>query len=209
MTHALAVLGVVAAVHLAATAIPGPTSLVVVRAALARSPQAGIAAAAGIMVGDITWAAAAMVGLTAVLTRLGWLYTVLGVAGGAYLIYVGVLSWWEARRPAAFPPSGPERGRASMRRGLMTNLTNPKSMVFFGSIFAATLPAHASVALRLAALAVVACNALWWHVMLAVLLSRRSPRRMYHRVKPWIDRATGTVLIVFSVILIRDATSAL
>ena len=45
--HVVVVLAVVAGVHLAATAVPGPTTLVVVRSALARSRRAAVAVAVG------------------------------------------------------------------------------------------------------------------------------------------------------------------
>jgi RhtB (resistance to homoserine/threonine) family protein len=202
----LAALGGVAAVHLAATAIPGPTNLVVISAAISRNRRAGLATTVGVASGDVVWATAAMAGLSVVLATLTWLATGLRIAGGAYLIYLGVRAWLAARQPLTEQrATAPADIRRAYRRGLMTNLTNPKSVVFFGSVFAATLPPGTPAWVRAAAVTVVAANALWWHASLTAVFSLGRTHRAYRRARSWIDRITGGILAAFGIGLIHEA----
>lgn len=156
------------------------------------------------MVADIVWALAAMGGISLVFARFPWLHRTLGVAGGAYLLYLAVKTWRAARHELAGEPCL-HPGRSSFASGALTNLTNPKSVVFFGSIFAAALPPGTPIAVRLGAVAVVACNALWWHLALGFVFSLPRAHQAYAPLKPLIDRITASVMGCFGAVLLGEA----
>ena len=81
----------------------------------------------------------------------------------------------------------------------MTNLTNPKAAVFFGSILAPVLDGAEADWVVVAAIAVIVVNALWWHCLLAVLFARPPVRRWYARAKRVIDRVVGGLLVLLGV----------
>jgi threonine/homoserine/homoserine lactone efflux protein len=201
---AVVVLAVVAGVHLAATVVPGPTTLVVVRSALARSRRAAAAVAMGVMAADTVWALAAMGGISLVFARYPWLHRTLGAAGGVYLLYLAVKTWLSAHQDLVGAPVR-HGGRASFASGAMTNVANPKSVVFFGSIFAATLPPGATIELRMSAVAVVAFNALWWHLALGFVFSMPRAHQLYAPLKKLIDRVTASVIGLFGAALLGEA----
>ena len=101
-------------------------------------------------------------------------------------------------------PAG-HTGRGAFASGALTNLANPKSVVFFGSIFAAALPPGAPTGVRLGAVAVVAVNALWWHLALGFVFSMPRAHQMYAPVKPLIDRVTASVMGLFGAALLGEA----
>ena len=192
-------------VHVAAMASPGPNVLVVIRTAIAESRRAGLFCAAGVATGGAIWAGGAALGLGLVIANLPIAYDALRVLGGLYLLYLGVrtarsVAGWEA------PPGVQPRasGRRAWRRGLLTNLSNPKAAVFFTSVFATLLPADSSLALRIAAVAVIVVDALLWHALLAVVLSSPPAQARYLRARPWIDRVAGVVMIAFGLRLATD-----
>lgn len=192
-------------VHVAAMASPGPNVLVVIRTAIAESRRAGLFCAAGVATGGAIWAGGAALGLGLVIANLPIAYDALRVLGGLYLVYLGVrtarsVAGWEA------PPGVQPRasGRRAWRRGLLTNLSNPKAAVFFTSVFATLLPADSSLALRIAAVAVIVVDALLWHALLAVVLSSSPAQARYLRARPWIDRVAGVVMIAFGLRLATD-----
>nr|WP_042183767.1 LysE family transporter [Kibdelosporangium sp. MJ126-NF4]CEL15837.1 Threonine efflux protein [Kibdelosporangium sp. MJ126-NF4]CTQ93762.1 Threonine efflux protein [Kibdelosporangium sp. MJ126-NF4] len=191
MTGYLPALAGVAVVHLVATAIPGPNVLLVMRAAMTRSRADGLAVTAGIAISDVVWAVTAIVGLTALFASVAWLTTSVQVLGGGYLVYVGIRTW-QAARTHAVPVGNPTGG--SFVTGLVTNLTNPKSAVFFGSVFATTLPLGAPPWVWFTVVGIIAVNAVWFHYLLAVLFSLASARRVYERAKAWCDRVLGGLL---------------
>lgn len=192
-------------VHVAAMASPGPNVLVVIRTAIAESRRAGLFCAAGVATGGAIWAGGAALGLGLVIANLPIAYDALRVLGGLYLVYLGVrtarsVAGWEA------PPGVQPRasGRRAWRRGLLTNLSNPKAAVFFTSVFATLLPADSSLALRIAAVAVIVVDALLWHALLAVVLSSPPAQARYLRARRRIDGVAGVVMIAFGLRLATD-----
>jgi threonine/homoserine/homoserine lactone efflux protein len=186
----------IAAMHMAAMASPGPNVLLVTQTAMAHSRRRALGVAAGVASGALLLATGAALGLGLLIGQAGWLRVVVQLAGGAYLIFIGVQTWRGAQDP---PPSpGPSPAGTGLlrdyRRGLLTNLTNPKAAVFFGSILAPALDAGVSDAVRAAAVLLIALNALWWHCLLALVFSRPGVQRSYGRVKPVVDRVVGALL---------------
>lgn len=185
----------VAVIHMLAMASPGPNVLVVTQTAMARPRRDALAVAVGVACGSLVLATGAAVGLGLAIEQVSWVRGTIQVAGGLYLVYLGILTWRGAREP----PPRLELGEASgagrfLRRGILTNLTNPKAAVFFGSILAPVLDQATSGWIVAAAVAVVVVNALWWHCLLAVLFSRAGVRRWYGRAKLVIDRVVGAGL---------------
>jgi threonine efflux protein len=186
----------IAAMHLAAMASPGPNVLLVTQTAMAHSRRRALAVAAGVTSGALLLASGAALGLGLVIGQAGWLRVAVQLAGGAYLAFIGVQTWRGAEDPPPSPGVSPADGSVvrDYRRGLLTNLTNPKAAVFFGSILAPALDAGVSDAARVAAVVLIAVNALWWHCLLAVVFSRPGVQRGYGRVKPVVDRVIGALL---------------
>lgn len=191
----------IAVVHLAAAATPGPSTLLVTQTSIAASRRAGLLTAFGTASATAVWSISAVLGLSLVLSKLAWLYDALKLAGGAYLIYVGIRMWREATLPLPLASEGLAGVRASDARayvrGLVTNLTNPKSAFYYVSIFAVLLPPELPIWVRGAAVAVVVAVSLAWYSVVATLLSTMPAQRAYARVKTWLDRVAGTVFIAF------------
>jgi threonine efflux protein len=193
-----AVLGSVFAVHVLAMVSPGPNVLVVTQTAASVTRRAGVWAALGIAAGAALMSSAALAGLSVVLAHFAWLHAALGLVGGTYLIYLGVKLWRGAGAPAAFSAAtGNGVARTdwrAFRLGLATNLTNPKALFFYGSVFAALFAPDAPPWLRLAAVGIIAVNSTGFHVTLACLFSTPRAQAGYQRIKPWVDRVAGTGL---------------
>ncbi len=193
----LSLLLTVALIHLLAMLSPGPNVLVVTQTAMSRPRRSALAVALGVACGALLLSSGAAIGLGVVIERVELLRGALQVAGGLYLVYLGIVTWRGARDP---PPrlgsdvqDDPAPGHY-FRRGLLTNLTNPKAAVFFASILAPVLDRADSSWVLVAAVAIVVVNALWWHCLLAVLFSHQRVRRAYAGAKTVIDRVVGAGL---------------
>jgi threonine/homoserine/homoserine lactone efflux protein len=175
---------------------PGPSFVIVSRIAISRSRLDGLAAALGMGVGGLTFALLALAGLTALLSQFEWLYLVLKIAGGAYLIYMAYAIWKGASQPLALSSeiAGKSMPARSFTAALLTQLSNPKTIVVYASIFAAFLPKTVPLELMLALpLGVFAVEAGWYSIV-ALAFSAQHPRRIYVAAKAWIDRAAGAVM---------------
>lgn len=201
---ALTILGSILAVHLVAMISPGPNFFVVTQTSVTRSRREGVLSALGVAAAAALWSGAAVLGVSLLFETTAWLYAVVKVLGGAYLIYLGLRSWRRAGMLLAAPAQvrTPPSGWRAFRVGFTTNLTNPQSVVFFGSIFAALLPAGSPVWLRAAAVGVVVFNALWWHLTLALAFSTRRVQGVYGALKRPLDYLLGGVLVLLGARLV-------
>ncbi|HEY9373935.1 LysE family translocator [Streptomyces sp.] len=157
-------------------AMPGADFAVVVRSALA-ARRAGVACALGVAGGLLVHTALAVAGLAAVLLAVPVLYRVLQIAGGAYVLYLGVQALRGALRPAAAAPTADSAGEArvgrALRQGFLTNVLNPKAPVLFLSLLPQFVPDGAAVLPRTLLLAsIVVVFALLWFPLLALLVDR-------------------------------------
>ena len=105
--------------------------------------------------------------------------------------------WRHARDP--LPEIAVDRtahltGWQGFMRALLLQLSNPKIMVFFGSIFLSVLPQNLPPWMDGTVLAIVALNEFCWFALLALLFSGGPARAFYRRAKVWIDRVMGGVL---------------
>src|ERR1700722_3298721 len=124
----------IAALDVAAAMSPGPAFLLVSRTAAGSTRRSALLTAAGTASASVIWAAAALLGVQVILIQAAGIYHVLQFIGGLYLCYIGLSIWRGASLPLpemAF--AGPQRG--TYRRALLLGLSNPKIIVFFGTIF--------------------------------------------------------------------------
>ncbi len=191
---------------------PGPSFLFVARTAMSASRRSGLAAAAGMGVGGFLFAVLAIMGLKAVFASHPWIYSLVKLGGGAYLVYVGVQMWRGADHPVAALPdaaAGQSTWRRSFAFALATQLSNPKTAVFYGSIFAAPLPQNpgpfAIVALPLAVFLIE----IGWYAVVALVLSASGPRAVYLRAKAAINRPAGAVMGLLGLKLVTAADNAI
>jgi len=111
---------------------PGPDMLFVLGTAMRGGPRAGLLATAGVATSEAVHIAVAAAGLTALFAAVPIAFTVVRVAGGAYLVYLGVqLIRHRNDEPSEMPDfEGRPSGRRAYLRGLLTNLLNPKMITF-------------------------------------------------------------------------------
>ena len=196
MDYVVALLGL-AVVHLLAVASPGPSTVLVIQTAAVAGRRGGLLAAFAMMVGALMWATAALFGLQALFARFEWLYLAFRFLGAVYLIYLAIMLWRHARDPLPEIEVGSTAHLAGWQgflRALLLQLSNPKIMVFFGSIFLSVLPQHLPGWMNGAVLAIVAFNEFTWFALLALLFSGGPARAFYRRAKFWLDRFMGGAL---------------
>ena len=209
-----------ALLYLAALIIPGPNLLLLTHTAASASRSAALGVAFGIATGTLLWVTIAVFGVQKIFDAAPMLQISLRIAGGVYLLYLayGLLrSLWADRNVSATRTTDvendvktalevlPESGQfANYRRGLLTNLTNPKSFAFWTSVAVVSIDAKASLSVHLAAVLMVATMALVWHIGLAYLFSTPSAQRAYLRAKPILSLVTGVVMGAFGTRLLYD-----
>lgn len=206
--HELAILASILGVFLLGAMSPGPSFIVVSRIAIARSRADGLMAAVGMGIGGFFFACIAVAGLTAILLQVEWLNILLRLAGGAYLVWIGIGIWRAAPQKitiAETPADQPSTLWKSLLRGLFVQVSNPKTAIFYASMFAALLPSPAPTWMLLALPPLLFINEFLWYAIVALGFSSHGPRVVYLRSKTWIDRAAGAVVGALGLKLMTDS----
>jgi threonine/homoserine/homoserine lactone efflux protein len=176
---------------------PGPSFVLVARTAIAVSRPDGIATALGMGLGGLIFAGAALLGLHVVLTNVPWIHLGLKFAGAAYLFYLALHLWRGASDPIAVADVLIDRAQDILRSfviGLATQLSNPKTAIWYASIFTAVLSDNPPHGLAIIILPMIFVIETGWYALVAVAFSSPGPRRGYLRSKLWIDRTAGGVM---------------
>lgn len=184
------------------TLTPGLDTALVIRTAAAEGPKRAIGAAVGVGLGCLVWGAAASFGVGALLTASEVAYTVLKWAGAIYLAWTGIRMILKPRdqfEPGEMKPvdAGPI---AAMRRGLLTNLLNPKVGIFYVSFLPQFMPTGVDPArfgLLLTGIHVVE-GLLWFAALIAATVPIAGLLRVPVVVQ-WLDRITGSVFVAFGI----------
>lgn len=196
----------IAIVHLVALFSPGPDFFFVSQTAVSRSRRQALFGVLGITLGISLWSALALLGLQLVLHRLAWLQQLIAVAGGLYLTWMGLRMLRGAFAPAPALHGGvmatPGGELATLRAGLLTNLANPKVVVYFGSVFSAFLGDRAGAAARWGLWALIVVETFAWFTLVAAFFALPAMRRSYLRLARWTDGFAGAVFVAFGLHLI-------
>lgn len=196
----------IAIVHLVALLSPGPDFFFVSQSAVSRSRKQALFGVLGITLGITLWSALALLGLQLVLHRLAWLQQLIAIGGGLYLAWMGLrmLRGAFTHVPLAHGKAAiaPGSELATLRAGLLTNLANPKVVVYFGSVFSAFLGDRVDAVTRWGLWALIVAETFAWFALVAAFFALPAMRRGYLRLARWIDGVAGAVFIAFGLHLI-------
>ncbi len=186
------------AVAILVVVTPGPDMTLVARNTFAGGRITGLATSAGTCTGLLVHATAAALGLSALLLASSQAFTVVKIAGAAYLIFLGIRTIIEAGRDASFR----EGQKASdpwgaYRQGVLTNVLNPKVAVFFLSLLPQFVDPGQGFTIRLLLLSglFIAMGLVW---LTAYTLALHAVSAFVGRppVRTVIETVTGGVLVV-------------
>jgi homoserine/homoserine lactone efflux protein len=112
---------------------PGPTVMMISAYGFRGGFRDALAAICGTQTGNTIWYVASVAGLGALVTAFPLAFTAIRFAGAAYLIWLGAGELWASCHPHAQAP-GPTLTRAPFMQALLTQLGNPKALLFFGAL---------------------------------------------------------------------------
>jgi RhtB (resistance to homoserine/threonine) family protein len=181
---------------------PGPDTAYIVGRSVAQGRGAGVVSALGISAGCIVHTLACAFGLTAILAASATAFTVIKIAGAIYLIYLGVrLIFTKQDDHASDPrdtPSAPKSLSQLFMQGFVTNVLNPKVVLFFVSFFpqfvAADSP-HKTLAFLVLGAAFIAMSTVWNSFVAWIAGSVTERFSGKPGVKIWLDRVVGSAFV--------------
>ncbi|HTL49309.1 MAG TPA: LysE family translocator [Steroidobacteraceae bacterium] len=190
-----------ALVAAAVTITPGADTLLVVRNALRGGRRDGIVTAVGIGCGLYFHALLSAIGVSAILAHSAQAFLALRIAGALYLAWLGFQSLRAGIRgasPAAIPDERPAAVTLArcFREGLLTNLLNPKVIVFYLALLPQFLSPRDPVLAKSLLLAVIHfAEGLVWLSVVAWAVDRSRQFFLRPVLRRWMDSLCGTILI--------------
>jgi threonine/homoserine/homoserine lactone efflux protein len=181
--------------------IPGPDTAVTASGAAGGGRRGGVLTAFGVSCGQAVWTLAASAGVSALLAASEPAFLAVKYLGAAYLLYLGLHAIWSAARPG--PGSRPAAGEparrgalACYRRGLLSDLGNPKMAVFFTSL----LPQFGTGFAALALLGLMFCAMTFlWLAFCAVAVARAGDLLRRPPARRVLDAVTGSALAALGI----------
>ena len=196
----------VALVHIIALMSPGPDFFFVSQTAVSRSRKEALMGVLGITCGVMVWAGVALLGLHLIIEKMAWLHTIIMVGGGLYLCWMGYQMLRGALKKSDAPAPEPQvelaRSGRSFQKGLLTNLANPKAIIYFGSVFSLFVGDNVGTGERWGIFLLIVLETLTWFTVVASLFALPAMRRGYQRMAKWIDGIAGTLFAGFGIHLI-------
>lgn len=193
---ALAALNVVGALS------PGPDIILITRTATRSRPHAATVVM-GIQTGVLFWSVVTVLGAAALLNAVPEAVDIVQIVGGGWLVYMGwrMLRGGIANRTS--PPVDLEHAQSqlgSLRKaymqGLVTNLSNPKIVLFLSAMIAPLLPANPTLAQTVSVVVVLSLSALAVQMPIALVVSTHTVRRKLLRAGPFIDIGAGAFFLI-------------
>ncbi|MFP2517098.1 threonine export protein RhtC [Buttiauxella agrestis] len=197
----------VAVLHIVALITPGPDFFFVSQTAVSRSRREAMMGVLGITCGVMVWAGVALLGLNLILEKMAWLHSIIMVGGGLYLCWMGYQMLRSALKKETVKPTEEvsvelARSGRSFLKGLLTNLSNPKAIIYFGSVFSLFVSNDVGSAERWGLFVMIALETFAWFTVVASLFALPQMRRGYQRVAKWIDGVAGALFAGFGIHLI-------
>ncbi len=191
--------------------VPGPDTAVVTKNVLVHGRRAALGTSFGVSAGLSVWTVAAAIGVASLVRASAVAFTILTLVGALYLIWLGSQAWLAARHAATEDPSSGVRLRPGMgalggfRQGLLSDLANPKIGVFFTSLLPQFVEPGRPVLLPFLLLgAVFVLMTLLWLVAYCLIAARAASTLRRPRVRAFMDRMTGLVLIAIGLRLAAE-----
>jgi RhtB (resistance to homoserine/threonine) family protein len=182
---------------------PGPNFFLVVSTSLSKSRRSGIITSVGVGVGSLTYAIAGFLGIAAIVSSSEAGFIALRILGGSYLIYIGLsmLIKKSSKKLTRSHGNMQEKWLKSFMTGLVTNLSNPKAMVFYISLFSVSSEPMPYFYKFLTCLFIFIISVSWYSFV-AISFSNGKIQDFYRKRNRLVSGFFGSVIVAFGLKII-------
>lgn len=175
---------------------PGANLFVVVQTTLSSGKRAGLTCGYGVVLGNAIYSGLGLFGLVALMTQFGEFFSIIKILGGAYLLYYAISTFRNKTQLNLNTDSETEKLHTIIyfRRGLISDLSNPQTILFFISIFSTTLNADTPLWTKIVTWLGIVTASLIWRIILCQTFSLSSVRRTYSRIHKIVGKVVGVIL---------------
>lgn len=202
----------ICALHFVAQLSPGPDVLLIAKSSASTSRANTLKIIFGISVGIVVWVVLTLLGFTVLIEQFPWIQQVLMLIGGLFLARMG----WamlngglktlkqetslEDGQQLVVPDS-----KNHFLLGLFTNLSNPKTLIYFSSVFSLALSSSASTYLKTQLAVIIPLQTFLVFALFMLIMSMPKIKVAYQRSGSYIDIISGGLFLIFAIWLGYDA----
>ena len=182
--------------------IPGADFAMVLRQSIAQDRRAALFTSAGIATSILIHGSYTLLGDGVIVGQSLLLFNILKWAGAAYLVWLAIAA---LRSPPPTPPvigdeSQVRRGDwAAFGLGFLTNLLNPKAVLFFLALFTTLVSAHTGGDIKVFYVLCMSMMLFAWFALVSIFFTTASVRQGFFRLGRWFNRVTGITFILLAV----------
>ncbi len=190
-------------VTLLAIMSPGPNFFLVVSTSLSKSRKSGVITSVGVGLGSFAYAVAGFLGVAAIVSSSETGFLILRIFGGAYLFWLGISMIFKKSSSDVTETRdiSQEHWLKSFVTGLTTNLSNPKAMMFYISLFSMNAEPMPWFYRFLTCFLIFVISASWYSFV-AVSFSHGKIKSFYNRRNRFISGFFGTAIVAFGLKII-------
>ena len=200
--------------HFVAQFTPGPDVLLIAKSSASTTRTNTLKIILGISVGILVWVVLTLLGFTVLITQFPWIQQVLMLIGGLFLAKMGwaMLKGGLATLNQSFEIDTSQANQESKSQnyfllGLFTNLSNPKTLIYFSSVFSLALSSSASSDLKTQLAVIIPIQTFLVFALFMLIMSMPKIKAAYQRSGSYIDVLSGALFLIFAIILWSDAIS--
>jgi len=206
----MSLLFTICALHFVAQLSPGPDVLLIAKSAASTTRANTLKIIAGISLGIVVWVVLTLTGFTLLVEQFPWIQKVLMAVGGIFLAKMGwamLIGGIKSLNQQAEIDNTPdeEKKQNYLLLGLLTNLSNPKTLIYFSSVFSLALSSSAGVHLKTQLALIIPIQTFLVFTLLMLILSMPKIKALYQRSSSYIDIISGALFLGFAIWLWLDA----
>lgn len=196
---------------------PGPNFAIVTKTSLIYGRRAGLFAALGVGAANFCHVTLNLIGIGIIISQSLLLFTILKIFGAGYLLYIGYrgltakVSQASTNNDTYLQSSMKQpRVRHAFFPGLLIGISNPMACLFYLSFFSLILSDSIPITLQVFYgiwLSLLAC--LWFALVALLFTHSYMGGAHWKKIKHWIERVTGGVLVLLAIQLLRAAKMSL
>ena len=202
----------ICALHFVAQLSPGPDVLLIARSSASTSRANTLKIILGISVGILVWVVLTLLGFTVLVKQFPWIQQILMLVGGLFLARMG----WAMlngglttlKQHTGIETDGQQVATSVAQNfflsGLLTNLSNPKTLIYFSSVFSLALSSSASTHLKTQLAIIIPIQTFLVFTLLMLILSRPKIKTAYQSSGSYIDVISGGLFLMFAIWLWYD-----
>jgi len=191
----------IAVLHLFAVASPGPDFILVSRQCLRYGRRIAIWTSLGIAIGILFHVALSLTGLSILLQNQPDLFWYIKLLASLYIGYLGIVSLVSKSSNKLVEDATGQAGNQlrSVTTGLLTNVLNPKALIFFITVFAVAINKETGIFVKSLLGIYMSVATFIWFALVSILLTNKKAIERFKKAIPLLEKVTGFFLLLIAI----------